>query len=152
MQLGLEKDFKESLSKRVDNIQQGQPCVGWFSNTALCNPSGQSSLKLNCSRNRKSGLYADTFGTVFRLGIKADTGYSASLFFLGCPMRPTSSWVNERISQYLICLVILSNSHPRNQFLHIEKKQQKIFKISKQNKNIDIYSNIASQSRNVKFI
>ena len=43
-------------------------------------------------------------------------------------------------------LVILSNSKPRNQFLHIEKKQQKFFKISKQNKNIDIYSDIANQS------
>ena len=42
VQLGLEKDFQESFSKGVDNIQQGQPCVGSFSNTALCNPSGQS--------------------------------------------------------------------------------------------------------------
>ena len=41
VQLGLEKDFQESFSKGVDNIQQGQPCVGSFSNTALCNPSGQ---------------------------------------------------------------------------------------------------------------
>ena len=159
MQLGLDKDFQESFSKGVDNIQQGQLCVGSFSNTALCNPSGQSLgwydlqgqllWALSCSRNRESGLCTDTFGTVFRLRIKlkASTGYSASLSFLGCPMRSTSSWVNERSSQYLIYLVILSNSQPRNQFLHIEKKNSKnFFKISKQNKNIDIYSNIANQS------
>ena len=42
VQLGLEKDFQESFGKGVNNIQQGQPCVGSFSNTALCNPSGQS--------------------------------------------------------------------------------------------------------------
>ena len=42
VQLGLEKDFQESFSKGVDDIQQGQPCVESFSNTALCNPSGQS--------------------------------------------------------------------------------------------------------------
>ena len=30
VQLGLEKDFQESFSKGVDNIQQGQPCVGSF--------------------------------------------------------------------------------------------------------------------------
>ena len=41
--------------------------------------------------NRESGLYVDTFGTVFGLRIKANTGYSAGLSFLGCPMRPTSS-------------------------------------------------------------
>ena len=41
-------------------------------------------------------------------------------------MRPTSSWVNERSSQYLIYLVILSDSQPRNQFLQMEKKPQKI--------------------------
>ena len=44
-------------------------------------------------------------------------------------MRPTSSWVKERSSQYLTYLVIISNSQPRNQFLHIVKKN---FKISKQ--------------------
>ena len=65
------------------------------------------------------------FGTVFGLRIKANTGYSASLCFLGCPMRPTSSWVIERSSQYLIYLVIISNSQPYNKFLHIEKKQKK---------------------------
>ena len=37
-------------------------------------------------------------------------------------MRPTSSWVNERSSQYLIYLVNLSNSQARNEFLDIEKK------------------------------
>ena len=43
MQLGLEKDFQESFSKGVDNIQQlDQPCVGPFSNTALCDPSSES--------------------------------------------------------------------------------------------------------------
>ena len=55
---------------------------------------------------------------------------------LGCPMRPTSSWVKERSSQYLIYLVIISNCQPHNKFLHIEKNKKKI-KISKQ--NIDIY-------------
>ena len=39
-----------------------------------------------------------TFGTVFKLRIKANTGYSASLSFLGCPMRPTSCWIKERSS------------------------------------------------------
>ena len=42
-------------------------------------------------------------------------------------MRPTSSWVIERSSQYLIYLVIISNSQPYNKFLHIEKKQKNIF-------------------------
>ena len=42
VQLGLEKDFQESFSKESFTIQEGQPCVGSFSNTALCNPSGQS--------------------------------------------------------------------------------------------------------------
>ena len=51
-------------------------------------------------------------------------------------MRPTSSWVKERPSQYLIYLVIISNSQPRSKFLHIEKKK---FKISKQ-KYIYIYT------------
>ena len=37
-------------------------------------------------------------------------------------MRPTSSWVNERSSKYLIYLAFLSNSQPSNQFLHREKK------------------------------
>ena len=89
----------------------------------------------------ESGLCAHTFGTVFRLRIKANTGYSASPSFLGCPVRPSSSWVNERSSQYLIYLVILSNSQPRNQFCTLKKKI-----LSKQNKNIDIYSNVANQS------
>ena len=40
-------------------------------------------------------------------------------------MRPTGSWVKERSSQYLIYLVIISNSQPYNKFLHIEKKKQK---------------------------
>ena len=35
-------------------------------------------------------------------------------------MCPTSNWVKERSS--LIYLVIISNSQPRNQFLHKEKK------------------------------
>ena len=68
------------------------------------------------------------FGTVFGLRIKANTGYSASLSFLGCPMCPTSSWVKERSSQYLIYLVIISNSQPYNKFLHIEKKQKRNLK------------------------
>ena len=89
------------------------------------------------------------FGTVFGLRIKANTGYSASLCFLGCPMRPTSSWVKERSSQYLIYLVIISNSQPYNKFLHIEKKTKKKFKISKQKIYmyifLYIYSNIANQ-------
>ena len=42
VQLGPEKDFQESFSKGVDNIQQGQLWVGSISNTALCSPSGQS--------------------------------------------------------------------------------------------------------------
>ena len=42
VQLGHRKDFQESFSRGVNNIQQGQPCLGSFSNTALCNPSGQS--------------------------------------------------------------------------------------------------------------
>ena len=46
--------------------------------------------------------------------------------FLGCPMRPTSSWVKERSSQYLIYLVIISNSQPHNKFLHLEKNQKNI--------------------------
>ena len=79
------------------------------------------------------------FGTVFGLRIKANTGYSASLCFLGCPMRPTSSWVIERSSQYLIYLVIISNSQPYNKFLHIEKKQKKNFFF------LYIYSNIANE-------
>ena len=36
------KDFQESFSRGVNDIQQGQPCLGSFSNTALCNPSRQS--------------------------------------------------------------------------------------------------------------
>ena len=36
------KDFQKSFSRGVDNIQQGQPCVESFSNTALCSSSGQS--------------------------------------------------------------------------------------------------------------
>ena len=39
-------------------------------------------------------------------------------------MRPTSSWVKERSSKYLIYLVIISNSQPHNQFLHIEKNKK----------------------------
>ena len=46
-------------------------------------------------------------------------------------MHPKSSWVNERSSQYLIHLVILSNSQPCNQFLPIEKKTTKILKQNK---------------------
>ena len=69
---------------------------------------------------------------------KTNTSYPASQSFFGCPMHPTSSRVNERSSQYLIHLVILSNSQPRNQFLHIKKIQQKNFEISKQNKYIYI--------------
>ena len=65
-------------------------------------------------------------------------------------MRPTGSWVKERSSQYLIYLVIISNSQPYNKFLHIEKKKQKI-NLKYQNKKIYmyiflyIYSNIANQ-------
>ena len=79
------------------------------------------------------------FGTVFGLRMKANTAYSASLSFLGCPMRPTSSWVKERSSQYLIYLVIISNSQPYNKLLHIEKKKQKKIKISKQKIYIYIF-------------
>ena len=61
-----------------------------------------------------------------------------TLSFLGCPMRPTSSSVKERSSQYLIYLVIISNSQPRNKFLHIEKKNKKIKNI-KTNIYIHIY-------------
>ena len=63
-------------------------------------------------------------------------------------MRPTSSWVKERSSQYLIYLVIISNSQPYNKFLHIEKKEKKL-KISKQKIYmyifLYIYFNIANQ-------
>ena len=48
--------------------------------------------------------------------IKANTDYSASLSFLGCPMHFTSSWVDERSSQYLIHLVTLTNSKSSNQY------------------------------------
>ena len=37
------QDFQESFSRRINNFQRGQPCSGSFSNTAFCNPSGQSS-------------------------------------------------------------------------------------------------------------
>ena len=37
----IRKDLHKSFSRRVNNIQQGQPCVRSFSNTVLCNPSGQ---------------------------------------------------------------------------------------------------------------
>ena len=68
------------------------------------------------------------------LELKANTGYSASLSFLGCPMRPTSSWVNERSSQYLIHLVKFTNIQPRNNIIqknnnnkqkHLKKKNIK---------------------------
>ena len=75
------------------------------------------------------------------LEFKANTCYSASLSFLGCPMRLTSSWVkvsfHKQLGQsevpqavgskkgHLIYLVIISNSQPRNQFLHTEKKNKK---------------------------
>ena len=52
-------------------------------------------------------------------------------------MHSTSSCVNERSSQYLMYLVILSYSQPRNQFFHIEKKPKKYQKY--QNKYIYIY-------------
>ena len=55
-------------------------------------------------------------------------------------MRPTSSWVKERSSQYLIYLVIISNSQPYNKLLHIEKKNKKKFKISKQKIYIYFYT------------
>ena len=61
-------------------------------------------------------------------------GCSASLSFLGCPMRPTSSWVNERSSQYLIYLVIISNSQPRNEFLHIDKNNKNVLKYQNKTK------------------
>ena len=83
------------------------------------------------------------------LKTKANTGYFPGLSFLGCLTGPTSSWVNERSSQYLIYLVILSNSQSGNQFLHIAKKEQKKY----QNKKyiyIYTYSNIASQSNSEK--
>ena len=34
--------FFGTPGRGVNNIQQAQPCVESFSNTALCNPSGQS--------------------------------------------------------------------------------------------------------------
>ena len=42
MQLGRQKDLQGFLSGGVNNIHQGQPCVGSFSNAALGNPSGKS--------------------------------------------------------------------------------------------------------------
>ena len=57
-------------------------------------------------------------------------------------MRPTSSWVKERSSQYLIYLVIISNSQPYNKFLHIEKKTKKKIKISKQKIYVYIFIHI----------
>ena len=51
------------------------------------------------------------------LELKANTGYSDSLSFLGCPMHPTSSWVNERSSKYLIHLVKFANNQPCNNII-----------------------------------
>ena len=51
-------------------------------------------------------------------------------------MRNTSSSVKQRSSQYLIYLVIISNSQPRKKFLHIEKTQKNFLY---QNKYIYIY-------------
>ena len=42
VQLGHWKGFQESFRRGVGNIQQGQPCVGSFSNTALCDLFGPS--------------------------------------------------------------------------------------------------------------
>ena len=51
------------------------------------------------------------------LELKANTGYSASLFFLGCPMRPTGGWGDERSSQYLIHMVKFTNIQPHNNII-----------------------------------
>ena len=57
-------------------------------------------------------------------------------------MRPTSSWVKERSSQYLIYLVIISNSQPRKKFLHIEKTKN----LKYQNIYIYIYNSVELSS------
>ena len=49
---------------------------------------------------------------------------------------PQAVGVKERSSQYLIYLFIISNSQPRNKFLHIEKTKKNL---KYQNKNIYIY-------------
>ena len=41
-QLGGGANLPPPVQNRVNNVQQGQPCVGSFSNSTLCNPSGQS--------------------------------------------------------------------------------------------------------------
>ena len=51
------------------------------------------------------------------LELKANTGYSACLSFLECPVRPTSGWVNERSFQYLIHLVKFTNIQLRNNII-----------------------------------
>ena len=78
------------------------------------------------------------------LEVKANTGYSASLFFLGCPMRPTSSWVNERLSQYLIHPVKFTNIQPRN---NIILKNNKRKNIKRKTKNLSILTPITISRR-----
>ena len=55
----------------------------------------------------------------------ANTIYSATLSFLGCPMHPTSSWVNERSSQYLIHLVKFTNIQPHDNIITKKKRKKK---------------------------
>ena len=51
------------------------------------------------------------------LELKANTCYSESLTFLGCTMRPASSWVNKRSSQNLLHLVKFTNFQPCNNII-----------------------------------
>ena len=82
------------------------------------------------------------------LELKANTRYSASLSFLGCPMRPTSSWVNERSSQYLIHLVKLTNIQPRNNIIKNNKKK----KHKKKKNQKYIYTNTNNRSDILKSV
>ena len=88
------------------------------------------------------------------LELKANTGYSASLSFLGCPMRPTSSWVNERSSQYLIHLVKFTDIQPRNNIIKKTIISKNIKKHKKRKtKTISILTLITNlTSKNVKLI
>ena len=80
--------------------------------------------------------------------LPAVTDYSASLPFQRCPMRLTSNWVTERLSQYLIHLVKFTNIQPRNNkkinIKNIKKEKPKILFI------VILTTNLTS--KNVKLI
>ena len=94
-------------------------------------------------------------GQSLDLELKANTGYSASLSFLGCPVRPTSGWVNARSSQYLIHLVKFTDIQPRNNIIKKNNKMKKHKKMQEEEKpkNISMLTPITNlTSMNVKLI